>query len=217
MKVHVVSAHFGSPPPWQHAIASHRHEVSYSYYSDTNTPSRLLAMHPRLKAKIPKMLEWRCVDADWYVWLDSSVRVLSEDLPAAVVDLAGDHPLVLFRHPHRNTISDELAAMLRAMRNGHSYLLSRYQGEPLAQQLKHYLADPHFQDEQLFWMGCFAYRREAAPMLQEWLLENITWTIQDQLSFPYVLARSGLSHALFPNTAESNPLIHWDWRGRDQP
>lgn len=215
MKVHICSAHFGSPKPWDHAIGKSAHTVSYRYHDDSNTAARPRAMHPRLQAKIPKMLEWRTVEADWYLWLDSSVRISHSDIAAATLEIAGDQPLVLFQHPDRSSISDEVAAMLRSMRNGQQYLLERYQGEPLADQLKYYLRDPDFIDENLFWMGCFAYRRDAAPLMQEWFLQNILWTVQDQISFPYVLSKSGLNHALFPGHAVANPLIEWDWKGRD--
>ena len=68
--MHFVSAHFGGKPPWIHQIRSKAVETSTAYYTDKNTPSRHNTMTPRLKAKIPKMLEWQFIDADWYVWMD---------------------------------------------------------------------------------------------------------------------------------------------------
>ena len=56
-RMHFVSAHFGGPVPWDFHVTSDTVEVSTAYYTDSNTPSRHLAMHPRLKSKIPKMIE----------------------------------------------------------------------------------------------------------------------------------------------------------------
>ena len=215
MRIHVCSAHFGGPPPWPHALRSEHHTLSLQYYTDSNSPARSAVMHPRLRGKVPKMLEWRNVDADWYIWLDSSVRVKAPDLAEAVLQTAGDHPLCLFRHSLACSIREEAKGVLRGMSNGVEYFLNRYSGEPIAEQVRHYLDDPAFHDNQLFWMGCFAYHRSAAALMQEWFLHNCLWSVEDQLSFPYVLARSGLSHALFTGTPVNNPLVEWDWRARE--
>jgi len=65
-------------------------------------------------------------------------------------------------------------------------------------------------------MGFFAYRRDAIPLMQAWFEENIAWSLQDQISFPYVLQKSGLTYALFDGVIDGpNPLITWDWKARD--
>ena len=82
--MHFVSAHFGGQAPWEHKVQSKEIDVSIAYYTDKNTPTRHNSMTPRLKAKIPKMLEWQNKKADWYVWMDSSVKLkeeVQEDFP----------------------------------------------------------------------------------------------------------------------------------------
>ena len=100
-RMHFVSAHFGGPVPWDFHVTSDTVEVSTAYYTDSNTPSRHLAMHPRLKSKIPKMMEWRNIDSDWYVWIDSSLKLKNNflDLPAQILKVAGDNPLVFYDTP----------------------------------------------------------------------------------------------------------------------
>ena len=90
-------AHFGGEPPWKHQIKSNKYKVTTAYYTDKNTASRHNSMTPRLKAKIPKMLEWQVVNADWYVWMDSSIRLKDIDLEA-ILKCAGNNPLCFFRH-----------------------------------------------------------------------------------------------------------------------
>ena len=101
--------HFGGKPPWIHKIRSKSVDITTAYYTDENTPSRHNSMTPRLKAKIPKMLEWQFVEAEWYVWMDSSVRLNEqiEDLPATILDLAGNNPLCLFKHTTASSIREE--------------------------------------------------------------------------------------------------------------
>jgi hypothetical protein len=215
-KVHFVSAHFGGPTPWTQQISSWHHDVSAAYYNDANTPSRHLAMHPRLKSKIHKMLEWRFVEADWYVWMDSSIRLTAADPAALILEAAGDAPLCLFRATTRQSIAEECAVVRSSLRMNHDYVAKRYSGEPILEQLVHYYGDPGFTDNKLFGMTFFAYHRSAAPLMLEWFMENLVWTVQDQVSFPYVLQRSGLSYALFEGTIDgSNPLFHWDWKARE--
>jgi hypothetical protein len=71
-KVRIVTADFGNHiegfnPKLPHQLTKN-FEVSFSVYNDNNTPSRSLSLHPRLKGKIPKMLEWMEFDADYYFW-----------------------------------------------------------------------------------------------------------------------------------------------------
>ena len=218
-RMHFVSAHFGGPVPWHFNISSPSIDISTAYYTDSNTPSRHLAMHPRLKSKIPKMLEWRFVESDWYVWIDSSLKLKDnfQDLPAQILKVAGKNPLVFFRHTSGTSIRDEAQRVLVSMKNNHDYLIKRYTGEPIREQLIHYYGDPEFQDDQLFASGFFAYHSSAAPMLQEWFNHTVTWSLQCQISLPYVLQKSGLNFSTFEGIINGeNPYITWHWREREK-
>ena len=174
-------------------------------------------MHPRLKAKIPKMLEWRFIDADWYVWLDSSIRVLSNEICDWILQTAKDNPLCLFRHSYASSIREEALRVRDNLSRDISYIKRRYEGEPILEQLAHYYGDPTFRDNQLFGMTLFAYHRSASGLMQEWFNHNAIWTIQDQLSFPYVLHQSGLEYSLFDGLiTEANPFFAWDWKAREE-
>lgn len=218
-RMHFVSAHFGGPVPWDFHVTSDTVEVSTAYYTDSNTPSRHLAMHPRLKSKIPKMMEWRNIDSDWYVWIDSSLKLKNNflDLPAQILKVAGDNPLVLFRHTAGTSIREEAQRVLISMKNNHEYLIKRYTGEPIQEQVIYYYGDPNFRDNQLFATGFFAYHRSAAPMLQEWFNHTIMWSLQCQISFPYVLQKSGLEYSIFEGVINGdNPYVTWHWREREE-
>ena len=207
MHIHFISASFSRNKSKQFSIKSLNHKITISNYDDHNYPSRRLAMHPRLKSKIPKMLEWRFVDADWYVWLDDSFSVLSKTLAEDILKVAGKNKLCLFKHPNRNSIKDEYEFMQKKLNKMNLYLFCRYAGEPIQQQVEHYLNDSSFKDHNLFSMGFFAYHKSMKPLMLDWFLENITWSVQDQISFPYVLQKHKVKYSLFEGTFLSNPYI----------
>ena len=218
-RVHFVSAHFGGEVPWFPRLASTKHRISWNYYHDNNSPSRHLAMHPRLKAKIPKMLEWRFVESDWYVWMDSSVRLIDEDPVDKILGFVKNKPLCLFRHSYGGSIAYEAKRVIKALEMKHPYIQDRYLGEPIKEQLLHYLGDPSFVDRNLFGMTFFVYHKSATNLMEKWFLENMLWTIQDQLSFPYVLQKSGLDYSLFDGFIDDkrgNNLFEWDWISREK-
>ena len=215
-RVHFISAHFGGNPPWKNQIKSSKHDISVAYYDDSNTPSRHLAMHPRLKAKIPKMLEWKFIDSDWYVWMDSSVRLKEEDPVDEILSSAGDSPLCLFKHSYGNSIEYEAKRVLNDLKEKREYISKRYKGEAIKEQLVHYYGDNEFVDNKLFGMTFFAYHRSASSLMQEWFMHNLIWSIEDQISFPYVLFKSGLKYSVFDGTVDGgNKLFKWEWRKRE--
>ena len=219
IKMHFVSAHFGGKPPWPLHIKSKSKsvEVSTAYYTDANTASRHLAMHPRLKAKVPKMLEWQSVDADWYIWMDSSSRITANDPASIILDTAGNKKLCLFNAFPRQSILEECNVVRQCLQNNHEYQSNRYKGEPILDQLIHYYGDKKFTDNKLFAMTFFAYHHSVSDLMQAWFIENVRWSIQDQISFPYVLNSSGLDYSLFEGQINgSNALFEWDWQQRDK-
>ena len=173
-------------------------------------------MHPRLKAKIPKMLEWRFYKADWYIWMDSSIQIKKNaDLPELVLKTANGNPLCLFKHSKLQSIEEEGKLIKRKTRKDLPYFHKRFSGEPIISQTEHYLRDKKFKDDKLFQMTFFAYHHSARFLMQEWFMQNCIWSIKDQLSFPYVLAKSGFSYSLFSGTVAENDHFTWCWRERE--
>lgn len=215
--IHFVSAHYGGQPPWRLAISHPSHRVTAAYYDDSNTPARHLALHPRMKAKIPKMLEWQRIEADWYVWLDSSIHIKSNSICDWILNTANGKPLCLFKHSYANSIAQEARRVRDNLAREVPYIKQRYAGEPIAEQVTHYYGDPDFKDDKLFGLTMFAYTRDAGALMKEWFHHNVIWTLQDQLSFPYVLQKSGLEYSLFDSLiTEPNPYFEWNWKRREQ-
>ena len=217
-RVHFVCAHFGGDVPWIPDISSDKHQVTFNYYHDLNTPSRHLSMHPRFRSKIPKMLEWKNVESDWYVWMDSSIRPhRGIDLADKILSKVNNKPLCLFRHSIVNTIREEAFRTISMLRKNHDYFNVRYLGEPILDQLIHYYGDPEFTDNKLFSTNFFAYHRSITSLMENWFNEVVLWSIQCQVSLPYVLDKSGINYALFDGyTNIENELFSWDWRNREK-
>lgn len=207
MRIHFVTASFNRINNKPLVVKSSEHIVSIANYDDSNTATRTLAMHPRLKGKIPKMLEWKNVEADWYVWLDDSLSIVSDDIVSDILKCAGKNKICLFRHPDRNSIKEEYSFMEKLMKKGNLYLYSRYKGEPIKEQVHHYLKDKNFKDHSLFWMGFFAYHKSMRGLMEEWFMENILWSIQDQISFPYILHKYKIKYSIFNGTLKNNPYV----------
>ena len=216
--VHFISAHFGGNVPWIRKIVSNVHNTSLSYYHDKNTPTRHLSMHPRFKSKIPKMLEWRFIESDWYVWMDSSIKPKEDiDLADEIVKQAKGNPLCFFRHSKGNTIREEAKRTIQMLKSNQKYFSLRYSGEPILEQLIHYYGDPEFEDNKLFSTNFFVYHRSASEFMQEWFNQVVDWSLQCQISLPYVLHKSGLKYSIFEGyTNIENKYFKWDWRTREK-
>lgn len=169
-------------------------KLDVHFFDDVNFPARS-SLSPRLQAKIPKMLGYELAPGyDFYIWLDSSFVLSDPGAVAWFVQSCQHHDIVLFRHPHRTTIAEEAAYIVDRMNAGDQYLIGRYRDEPIEEQVRSYLADRDFNDAALYACGAFVYRKEllqqpAKNVFPLWFYHNARYSIQDQLSFPYLLDR----------------------------
>ena len=188
-------------------------DAEFRFFADLDLPPRAQAISPRLQSKLPKMcgFEW-FKDADLIGWLDCAYTVTTPGLAAWLVEQLGDADICLMRHPERTSVSDEIAFMAQRMQQGDDYLISRYAGEPMAEQVQSYLSDPGFHDGWLAAAGCFVYRNTPAvrAAMKDWLIECIRWSSQDQLSLPYVLQRHGIEPRWMDASIWRSPHFRYD-------
>ncbi len=204
MKIKLISGAFGghSELKINNQQELDKYNVDVVLYNDQNTATRNLSLSSRLKGKIPKMLEWSLEnDYDYYIWVDSKFTLQDGIIEQLLKGIDG-YDLCLFNHPYRSTVSDELSFMNGLMQRGDQYLISRYQGEDMDKQVSNYLADPDFIDNQLFACGCFIYSKRLVEnqnhnLMKEWFYHNTIYSIQDQLSLPYLLAKFKTNYNTF--------------------
>lgn len=154
-------------------------------------------MRPILQAKIPKMFAWQMIpECDFYIWCDACITLSHHDTVAWLLEQLGDADIAFFKHPEgRNSVQSELDYMENCMNTPgamQGYLMERYHGEPMRNQVETYLKKPGFVDDHLYAGGVFIYRNNVHTfaMLESWFMQNLLHSIQDQLSLPYVLAQS---------------------------
>jgi hypothetical protein len=183
MKACLVTANIGG-------IDSPRSPI-HNMFQYSDFPSKLPS---RLQSKYYKMCtHWLHPEYEAYVWIDSSFEV-REGLIEWMIEQMGDADCAFFNHLHRNSIVDECNFVEHQLESGNPYLVARYTGQPMSAQVKSYLDSGFNPGFGLFGGGLFI--RKNTPKVNHafdhWYIENTKWTIQDQLSLPYILWKHDL-------------------------
>lgn len=146
---------------------------------------------PRLSAKWPKMMPDEVLpDHKWSIWVDANLAIDSPGFVREALSYA-QKGLALFRHPLRNSICHEAYACLRRADCG---------AMPVLDQVRHY-GKEGYGDTGLYACGVLVRDQNAwsaSGIGEMWLEECVRWSPRDQLSFPVLLAKLGMSPSLFP-------------------
>lgn len=158
---------------------------------------------PRLAAKAAKCRPDRFTECEASVWMDGSWHVRDGRYAALARELLERHELVLWRHPEdRDCLYAEAA---------HCRDWPKYRDQPLDDQVAAYRAEGVPEHLGLWALTSMARRHtEGMRALGDaWCAEIRRWTIQDQVSFPVVLWRSGVTPGVFPYDQLDNDLVDW--------
>ena len=185
----VISASIGGiDKPIEHVPQS----VQADYHLFTEENPRL---PNRLQAKLPKMFGWQIKPGyDLYLWLDGNIKLNHPDTLKYFTEQIQGHDIVVLRHHRRPNIKQEVRYLRKGLREQSIYLVSRYGNELWKEQFKEIKRDKDFVDDLLVIGGIFMYRNtlEVQKMFKEWWFHVSRYNIQDQISFPYVLKKSGI-------------------------
>jgi len=166
-------------------------------------------LSPRMRGKAPKAAPHLFGFDDDIVWLDASMVRTGESLKSAfeLVPVGG---VGCFAHRWRDCIYDEAEASVATGFN-------RYAREPIREQVAHYRRQGHPERHGLFELGCILWRGAQKLVGEAWLAEMLSWSSQDQLSFPVVCRRYGVTPTRLPGNALSNPWFNYTpHQGTDQ-
>jgi hypothetical protein len=219
-KIKLISAAFGRNQKELSIVTSLSNEnytCDVVLYNDSNTPSRANSLHPRLKGKIPKMLEWlESPDYDYYIWVDAAFTIYDGFIENIMQFAEEDFDLYLFAHTKRKSIKAEFDHLNNKLEVGNQYLINRYGGERMKDQVETYLADQSFSDNQLFFGGCLMYSNTlvANPdynLMTDWFLHNVRYSIMDQLSLPYLLHKHQTKYMVYPHVLMRNKFLVHDF------
>lgn len=167
--------------------------------------------HPRLAAKRPKMLPWLFTDCDAAVWLDASFEITSDRFRWWVDQHLERDSFVVWKHPEaRIDFGDEAAIC---------WDFPKYRDYNLRGQVQHYVQRGMPRRWGLFACGTIGWRFD--PMVKRlgsrWYDENVRWSIQDQVSLPFLLWDSGMPFGVWQANEYQNDYVRLRWDERPRP
>jgi len=211
MKVLVTTASFGGVlhSRWVDQ-KSDKYEIVFNRIDDETESRRDKAMSPRLRGKIPKMIVWEDHPGyDYYIWMDAGFSISDESSIERMVDACIDTDACFFKHSGRHSVKKELDFVMSLIVTGNQYLIDRYEGERMKEQVESYSKDETWIDNILFECGTFIYSKNIVAntgynVMKEWFYHNCIWSVQDQLSLPYLLHKFGIKYKLLEGNVYSN-------------
>lgn len=196
MTIAVITANLGGFDPIHEYV---KQSVDYDFYrfTDENFLPRVCAMTSRMQARLLKCFAWQIVPGyDIYIWVDGSCSLLHEDSVKWFIEHLGDRDAAFFKHPDRNTIQEEADFLKKCLERKSPYILKRYKGEWIDEQMAEIHNDPFYMDDLLIASTAFIYKDNVFVecMLKEWWYHISRYHIIDQLSLPYVLKNNAIHY-----------------------
>ncbi len=182
----------------------------------------------RMDAKWYKMSAIHLMpDKPWSIYIDASVRVKDGKAMIAAVRAAMNSSIVkamdgsvtpatdasglaFFSHPEDPSRSLEEEAAF-------SMTMGKYAGEPCVEQVAHYRACG-LHPTALVAGGVIGrdHTEENARFEKAWFDECVNWSVQDQLSLPFVLWREGRTPGVIPGNIYDCGFLGRVWSGPDR-
>jgi len=166
---------------------------------------------PRLAAKRPKMLPWLYTSCDAAVWLDASFEITGRQIRSWAERHIEQNDVVVWAHPEGRVCLWQEAQVC------HDF--PKYKDQPILDQARSYLRDGMPQHWGLFAAGTVGWRftADAKRFGARWYREQERWTIQDQISLPYLLWESGKRFGVWDANEYDNPYVRLRWDERPDP
>ena len=193
--IHIISAIIGGID--QHTEFNH---PNYHFFSDSSLFPRM-DLTPRLRAKYFKMCGHQLYPtATALIWIDGNMEIKNPKFIEWMVTLMGDADCAFFKHNARNNVQEELDYCVDNMSD--PYIKARYGNEPMITQVQDYVKQGYNpRSGGLVCCGLFIRKttEKVNQAFDHWFIENVKWSIQDQLSFPYIAWKYNLNVKEIPN------------------
>lgn len=159
--------------------------------------------HPRLTAKRAKMMPWEYLTTTSSVWIDGSRSVTGATFRPFVERHLATNDLVMWDHPEPRDCLYQEAAYCQDW--------GKYAGWPIRDQVAAYRAEGMPENFGLWCASVIGMRHteQVRAFGQAWLDEQHRWSIQDQVSLPYLLWKHGKSIATWDAHEFNNDFIHF--------
>lgn len=132
-------------------------------------------LHPRLRAKFHKLI---CPFDTLSLYIDGNMQIVDTTILDKLSNFL-HNGWATYVHPSgRDCISTELTESL---------LLPKYEGLPLKEQVGYYFKKGFPKNFGLWACGVILRDGKFEDFGSKWMLENLAWTYQDQISLPYLI------------------------------
>ena len=189
---------------------------SYFYTDDEvavkRVPSAVSMRHlmphvtnPRLRSKLPKMMAHALhPEFKAYAWADGSISSQAGFVDELLA-LLGDADCAFSPHIGRKSIGDEMDFVEWLITHKDASIIEAYGGQPMRAQVAAYRAQG-LPDTCLYQGGLFVRRNtpKVNAAFEEWFSHNVVYSVQDQLSLPFVLWKHGVRVARIPSVLRGN-------------
>lgn len=158
-------------------------------------------LHPRLAAKQAKMMPWSYLQTDASVWIDGSRSINGAEFRPFVEQHLEHNDLVMWDHPENRDCLYQEAAYCESW--------GKYSQWPIRAQVESYRAEGMPEHFGLWCASVIGMRftPQACEFGAAWLEEQHRWSIQDQVSLPYLLWKLDKSIATWNAHEFNNDLI----------
>lgn len=206
MKVAVYTAIFGNyddPKEWVKQSV----DCDFLVFNDTyELPEELKILHPRHKAKYFKLQPHKIPTLckyDVIIWVDGSAEIKSPDFVKDMLFHLEQDEIMAFKHPEgRDCVYQEAE---------YSKNMPKYQYQPIESQANYYKLSGYPEHNGLYACGMMVYKltTKIQATLNDWWIQNLTWTYQDQISFPYVLWKNKTQLKVLDLDLYNNAYLHF--------
>ena len=132
-------------------------------------------LHPRLRAKFHKLI---CPFDTLSLFIDGSIEIIDPDIFDELSNFLHNGWATYIHPSGRDCIKSELLESLP---------MEKYQGLPLQEQVDYYFKQGMPEHFGLFACGVMLRDGKFEDFGSKWMLENLAWTYQDQISLPYLV------------------------------
>jgi hypothetical protein len=215
MRVALITASYGAYDPIRDVPEWHGFDDAVAVVDDPSIVGDGWRVHvepvpgdPRLAAKRPKMMPWLFTDCDAAVWVDASFEVVGRGFRGWVDTHLERNDFIAWQHPEgRRCITQEAEVC---------WFFRKYAGQPIREQVGAYLRDGFPRFWGLFAAGAlgWVFSPEAKGLGAAWLRECEAWSVQDQISLPYLLWSRNVRFGLWRANEYENPFLRLHWGER---
>lgn len=162
---------------------------------------------PRKQAKYYKLLPHHVPELqgyDYTIWIDGSFVIQRPDFVHWAIGMIQDNGWAIPRHNTMNCIYDEAPSVAD---------ISFYRDMPILQQAETYRAEGYPAKNGLYLCGMIVRdmrRKEWKIICDQWWHENITHSLRDQISLPYVLWKNKAAVDVIETDLYDNPFVTVD-------